>query len=81
MLEPAKLSHVATGQLAAWEKIAEDWPDYHDKATVQRCVSCQVAIYRVADINGQPYTYTDEQRLALVVAHLRQAHMDLDPDR
>ena len=80
MLEPARLSHVAVDQLAAWEELAGNWASYAD-GPVRRCASCHIAILRTHDGSGAEYVYTDGQWLALTVAHLRQAHMDLDPDR
>jgi hypothetical protein len=80
MLEQRKISYVATGQLAAWEKLAADWTVYHDETQV-RCASCHIAIWRLNDDSGAIYVYGPGQKLALTVAHLRQAHMDLDPDR
>ena len=80
MLEQPKLSSVATGQLAAWEDIARSWTLYNDDVC-QRCVSCHMAVWRLLDENGNAYRYSVEQQLALIVAHLRQAHMELDPDR
>lgn len=80
MLEPAVISSVAKGQLAAWEDIARGWALYNDDIC-QRCASCHIAVWRLVDEHGTEYRYTSEQRLALIVAHLRQAHMDLDPDR
>lgn len=80
MLEPPRLSYLATGQLAAWEQIADGWPMFEDWPCL-RCASCLISVMRIADDQDHVYKYTDEQRRALVVAHLRQAHMDLDPDR
>jgi hypothetical protein len=86
MLEPPVISHVARDQLAAWEELARGWAtvamkDPGTEVRVQRCASCWVGIWRITDEYAKPYRYTDEQKLALVVAHLRQAHMHLDPDR
>lgn len=86
MLEPPKLSYVATDQLAAWEDLARGWAtvamlEPGTNVRVERCSSCWVGVYRITDEHGTAYHYTDEQKLAAVVAHLRQAHMYLDPDR
>ena len=86
MLEQPVISYVARGQLAAWEALARDWAtvamkDPDSEVRVERCSSCWVGIYRITDEQARPYRYSDEQKLALVVAHLRQAHMHLDPDR
>lgn len=80
MLEPPVISPVAAGQLAAWEEIARGWALYNDDIC-QRCVSCHVAVWRLVDDTGNAYQYSEEQHLALIVAHLRQAHLELDPDR
>jgi hypothetical protein len=80
MLQEPKLSTVAAGQLAAWEELARDWPVYADEPCM-RCVSCHVAVYRTHDDTDTAYVYAPEETLALTVAHLRQAHTDLDPDR
>lgn len=83
-----ELPPVAAGQLAGWQDIARGWAtievidvDFSPAVRNQRCASCLGGIYRVTDPHGKPYPYTDADLLALVVAHLRQAHMDLDPDR
>lgn len=80
MLEPPRISGLAVAQLAAWEHLAAGWAMYEDWPCL-RCASCHISVMRLADDRNRAYTYTDEQRLLQVVAHLRQAHMDLDPDR
>lgn len=79
MLEPPKIGVLATAQLAAWEKIADGWDGYED-GDQMRCGDCDQGMYRVMDDHQVAYHYSDGQRLAFVVAHLRQAHMNLDPD-
>jgi len=79
-LEPARISALALGQLAAWEVIARSWPVYADEPCM-RCVSCHMAVYRTHDDTGTAYQYSPDSILALTVAHLRQAHTELDPDR
>jgi hypothetical protein len=85
-LSVTELPPIAAGPLAAWEDLARDWAtfkvfDVDAGAYNMRCASCLGGIYRVTDPHGKPYPYTDADRLALVVIHLRQSHMDLDPDR
>jgi hypothetical protein len=84
------LGHVAPAalrQLAAWEALAADWATYqmadgeNPMIFVERCGSCHIGIRRVTDEAGRAYAYQDGDRLALLVAHLRQAHQGLDPDR
>lgn len=79
------VSPVAAGQLAAWEAIARDWLtlqvfDADAGAWNERCGSCFAGLWRLADDHGQPYAYSGEDKLAMIVAHLRVAHLDLDPD-
>lgn len=78
---PLGLAPLAARQLAAWEELAHDWTGYLDEDEVVRCASCHIGLWRIRDDHGTQYQYTDEQLLALKVAHLRQAHMELDPDR
>lgn len=79
MMPLGELSPLAKQQLAAWEKLAHDWTFYLQGNQV-RCTSCHIAVWRIYDRNMVRYHYTDAELLALKVAHLRQAHMDLDPD-
>ena len=79
MFPAGQLAALAKIQLSAWEAIAADWPIYADEPCM-RCVSCHISIYRTHDDEQRAYQYTPEQTLALIVAHLRQAHMSLDPD-
>jgi hypothetical protein len=88
MLEPPKLSYVIVDQLAAWEKLAEDWPVSHDAQyggpgsdLAYRCGDCGKGVALAFDSQGRRYLYTDAQWLALVVLHLRNHHSALDPDK
>ena len=82
----SELAPLARSQLAAWEQLAAAWAVYADTdpdsgIQVARCVSCHVGIWRLTDEAGNGYRYSAEQIKALKVAHLRQAHQDLNPDR
>lgn len=90
-LEQPKMSYVITDQLAAWERLAEDWPVSHDaqhgadSATSQRdrayrCGDCGKGVALAFDLQGVRYLYTETQWMALLVLHLRNHHADLDPD-
>ena len=79
-LEPARIGALAQRQLAAWEDIARDWTVYIDEPSM-RCVSCHMEVYRLTDDHGVYYHWAPQQTLAMTVAHLRQAHLELDPDR
>lgn len=70
---------LAAAQLAAWEKLADDWA-WQLEDRVARCCQCGKGIVLLNDSHGSPYWYTHEQWLALVVLHLRSHHADLDPN-
>jgi hypothetical protein len=87
-LEPPKIGYQVADQLAAWEKLAEDWPVSHDAQYTSpasdrsyRCAACGKGIALAFDTQGARYLYTDAQWLALTVLHLRNHHADLDPDK
>lgn len=76
------LAPLAEWQLAAWERIADGWPELaEDKTTVYRCPRCDTGVMLATDRHGKTFLYTHEQRLSAVVLHLRNHHADLDPDR
>jgi hypothetical protein len=87
---------LAERQLAAWQRIAENWPVSHDaqhpvtepdpdadvygRDRSYRCGACEGGIALAVDGAGKRYLYTETQWMALVVLHLRNHHADLDPD-
>lgn len=74
------MSTLAERQLAAWERLAEDWPvSVSDRA--HRCGDCGKGIALSTDEQGHRYLYTETQWMAMVVLHLRNHHADLDPDQ
>ena len=75
------MSTLAERQLAAWEAIAEGWPLPIDPDGVGRCGRCGKGVLLWTDDQARPYRYTHEQVLALTVLHLRNHHVDLDPDK
>ena len=77
---------LAERQLAAWERLAEDWPVSHDAGHNQqdrsyRCGDCGKGVALALDDQRHRYLYTETQWMALVVLHLRNHHADLDPDQ
>lgn len=80
MTHSGQLSGVAVAQLAAWQERAKAWPLNVTGDGHQRCQACGQSVVRRFDDEGRPFTYATETLLALVVAHLRQVHGDLDPD-
>ena len=85
MFPSGGMSPVAARQLAAWEDLARDWTTFQifdpdAGAWNERCGSCLAGLWRLADDTGNLYRYSDADKLAMVVDHLRRAHLDLDPD-
>src|SRR5208283_2484394 len=76
-LIPRKLSPVAYNQLAAWVKIAHSWDVYIDANHV-RCARCGQSVTCLSDRNGVAYNYSAEDQLTLLVAHIRQAHQEME---
>ena len=67
---------LALNQLAVWQAACIDWPRYPDGRCV-RCGKCDQSIYMRWDINQVRYQYTKDEILALIVAHVRQAHEEV----
>lgn len=79
-----KRSAIADKQLAQWEAYGRNFPlviDPDSAGTPMRCGFCGQSIYFICDTFGNSYGYTDEEELALTVAHIRQAHEEVDYDR
>jgi len=70
---PGEIHPMALNQLVVYQVAATDWPRYPDGRCV-RCGKCDQSIYMRRDIHGVTYQYTKDEILALVVAHIRQAH-------
>lgn len=71
--ERSVISGLALSQLAPYQMAAYDWPRYPDGRAV-RCGKCDQSMYFTEDANEVKYVYTDEEKLALIVAHIRQVH-------
>lgn len=74
------MSTLAERQLAAWQAIARTWDARDCQQTVRVCNGCKLGMYLVTDQTGIPYQYTDDELLTMVVLHLRNHHMELDPE-
>lgn len=76
-----KRKEIAERQLAGWEAYARNFPlvlDTDSTGMPERCGFCGQAIYFVMDTFGNSYGYSREEILALTVAHIRQAHEEID---
>lgn len=72
---PGELAPIALEQLAPYQRIAEDWGIYPQEC--YRCKKCDQSLWFVNDKRGQLYRYTDDEILALIVAHIRQRHPEV----
>lgn len=64
---------IALTQLAVYRSRALLW-DYYTDGRANRCYECHQNIWFSQDASGFDYVITDEQIIALTVAHIRQAH-------
>ncbi|HXZ77774.1 MAG TPA: hypothetical protein VEH31_43835 [Streptosporangiaceae bacterium] len=90
-MRSGQLGHLAGSQLAAWEAIATAWPLVSAGRSaapggpgivrVAECERCGRGVLLQTDQAGREYRYTQAERLAHVVLHLRTHHEDLDPGR
>lgn len=72
-----EIADVAKDQLRMWQEAAWHWPlreDTRDKRHGMICTHCQQMIYFISDGRGVLYDYTEDEILALIVAHIRQKH-------
>lgn len=75
------LAPLAVAQLAKWRVYARQWPLYQEEGSAYvRCNSCTQAIIPIHDHRGHVYSYTSDQRIALIVAHIRQAHAEAESE-
>ena len=84
--EAGEIAPVALEQLRGYQSRAQSWPmarhsHNSDTAKGRPCWCCTVCnpcetVWFVNDRAGNIYTYSDEEILALKVAHIRQVHSD-----
>jgi len=75
--EPGEIADVAWAQLKPYREAAQTWPvykHYEDNRHKNKCRVCSQNIYFDKDEDHNPYDYSDEEILALIVAHVRQCH-------
>ena len=78
--KPGEVADVALQQLARWQEIARSWPVrllVRKKRWLNICDVCRQSLWFEGDKNGVPYQYQDAEILALIVAHIRQAHSEV----
>ena len=82
------MSTLAERQLAAWEQLAGQAVTAEVPVVILRCEEpmltgfpCGKSIALLTDNYGRRHHYTDTDKLALVVLHLRNHHAHLDPDK
>lgn len=79
-------AHIAQEQLRPYQEAAQTWPvkETMRRDNLQRarwcsvCRECDQSLWFTRDVKGVPYEYTEEEKLALIVAHIRQCHPDLE---
>jgi hypothetical protein len=71
--DKGEIADVALVDLEKWQAVAIEWPVYTD-GRCNRCTDCHQNVWFSTDPRGYKYTYTDDEILALKVAHVRQCH-------
>lgn len=75
--ESGAIASIAMEQLRSYQERAANWRMYRvrrEGRDVSCCQACLQALWFVSDEDEQLYVYTDDELLALKVAHIRQAH-------
>jgi hypothetical protein len=74
---PGTIAAIAITQLQPYRIAAQTWPVYQesrDGRWVHACRVCEQAVWFNMDPNEQLYNYTEEEKLTLIIAHLRRCH-------
>jgi hypothetical protein len=77
--ENGQIAEVALEELGHWQEAAQFWTMARHEHKGRPCWCCTICdpcetLWFVNDLSGKVYTYTDDEILALKVAHLRQCH-------
>jgi hypothetical protein len=73
--ERGEVADIAIRQLAVIQNCAITWPVV-EQGNENRCGLCSQNLWFRYDTYGEPYGYSDEELLALKVAHIRQNHQE-----
>jgi hypothetical protein len=68
---------VAVNQLKTYQERAANWPMFRvrrDGRDLYACQLCEQSLFFYSDEEEQPFVYSDDELLALKVAHIRQNH-------
>jgi hypothetical protein len=76
-----KRSDIAKLQLAEWQERASHWaviPVYRDHRHMIVCAQCEQSLWFIKDQYEDEFTYNDDEKLLLIVAHIRQRHPEVN---
>lgn len=87
--EPGEIAEIAWTQLKPYQIAARYWPIYQEMRHgdtmgprwVHACRVCTQAVWFNSDEDRVDYNYTDEEKLTLIVAHVRRCHAEMVNDR
>jgi hypothetical protein len=82
MIGPRGIAPMAQRQLAAWQEIAASWgftAAERDGQSVIVCGECGMGMWLATDRAGSAYTYTEAEKQAHIVLHLRTRHPGMEP--
>lgn len=73
---PGEVAAIAWQQLKPFQDAAPTWPVFQD-GPCNRCRLCTQNIWSTYDPLGKRFQYGDGEVIALIVAHIRQAHAEV----
>jgi hypothetical protein len=83
---PGTIADIAWTQLQPYRIAAQVWPVYQearqDESTggvrwVHACRTCNQALWFNTDAYKVTYDYTEDEKLTLIIAHIRRCHADI----
>ena len=81
MIGPSGIAPLALHQLAAWQRLAQDWPVHatdEDGQIKLACGHCGAGMVPLRNETGD-YHYPLQHFTNATVLHLRQRHADMEP--
>lgn len=78
-----KRRNLVFDQLRPYREAALTWPirqELKDNRWCNLCRLCRQNIWFASDMNKVHYEYTDEDKMSLIVAHIRQCHPSMEVD-
>jgi hypothetical protein len=72
-----QIADIAWQQLKPYREAAQTWPigqEVRESRTCMVCRRCNQSVWFMSDMFELEYQYQESEKLALIVAHIRQRH-------